>query len=167
MTANLDAIGTIEVHPGQKERFKSEELWREWAEMYPDIFDADDVRIAKSQAYLGHHFYEWLAAILLYHSTGYLSLVEQYEFKNHKRKQEIVQRLFSPELIELIAHHERFGGVQCPDLLIYTRDFSNWFFCEVKGPTDKLTNVQEQYFQALAELGGKSVRLIKFRTIQG
>jgi hypothetical protein len=75
MTA-LKIFGDFEVNPKQRERFKSGELWQRWSEKYPYLFDADDVRIACTQAHLGYHFYEWLAAILVYHTTGYLSLIE-------------------------------------------------------------------------------------------
>ena len=42
---------------------------------------------------LGYHFIEWLAAIVLHYSTGYLALVSKYEFPRHRRKQRIVEEL--------------------------------------------------------------------------
>jgi hypothetical protein len=33
------------------------------------------------------------AIIVLYHTTGYLSLVSKYEFAKHRRKQEIVEKV--------------------------------------------------------------------------
>ena len=43
----------------------------EWAQRFPELFDADDRRLAEAQGPLGYHFYEWLAAIVLHHTTGY------------------------------------------------------------------------------------------------
>jgi hypothetical protein len=60
----------------------------------PGSFDDDDLRLANSQP--GVHFYEWLGAIVLHHTTGYLSLVEKYEFARHPRKQDIVSQLLPP-----------------------------------------------------------------------
>ena len=30
------------------------------------------------------------------------------------------------------------GRAQAPDLLMYAEDLSDWFFCEAKGPRDRL-----------------------------
>lgn len=109
----------------------------------------------------GTHFYEWLAAILIYHSTGYLSLIEQYQFKNHKRKQTVLKKINSSLLNELIAGQHQLH-VQFPDLLVYSPDFTDWFFCEVKGGTDALSDAQERAFQTLAELSHQPVYLIEF-----
>ena len=62
------------VNRQQRDRFKSGHLLHEWKLQYPQIFDNRDFEIAQNQE--AYHFYEWLAAILLFHSTGYLSLVE-------------------------------------------------------------------------------------------
>jgi hypothetical protein len=72
-----------------------------------------------------------------------LSLIEQYEFKAYGRKREVVKRLLPPEVFTLVTDHKPcFGGVQCPDLLTYSPDYSDWFFCEVKGPGDRLQKSQ-------------------------
>ncbi len=159
----LETIGIFGVHPGQRQRFISGELWRQWARAYPAIFDDDDQHLAETQAPLGYHFYEWLAAILLYNCIGYLSLVEQYEFKTHKRKREILQRLASPQLLEFICDRAGHDNIQCPDLLVYAPDYSDWFFCEVKGPGDRIREQQARYFQSLADISGKRVRLVLLR----
>ena len=54
---------------------------------------------------------------------------------------------------------------QCPDLALYLPDFSDWFFCEVKGPTDRLSPAQKRYFSRLEDVSGKPVRSIKLVTI--
>jgi hypothetical protein len=126
-------------------------------------FDEYDLRIAKNQAELGYHYFEWLAAVLLYHTYGYLSLVEQYQFKNHKRKHAILKRLVEPRVIEFIQEHPAYGNIQCPDLLVYKPDESDWFFCEVKSPNDTLREKQVSFFRSLSRVSRKPVRLVEFR----
>ncbi|MFH1628030.1 MAG: hypothetical protein ABIE47_04825, partial [Pseudomonadota bacterium] len=96
-------LTTFRTHPDLHDRFRSKDLVLDWAKSYPMLFDEDDLRIAENQAHMGYHFYEWLAAVLIYHTYGYLSLVEQYEFKSHKHKQQIFQRLTTSEVIEFIV----------------------------------------------------------------
>jgi hypothetical protein len=45
---------------------------------------------------------------------------------------------------------------------MYAQDLSDWFFCEVKGPSDRLRSEQIQRFQVLADLTAKPVRLLEF-----
>lgn len=158
----LIPIGTFAVNPKQRERFVSGKLWQEWHDKYSEIFDDDDLRLAERQP--GYHFYEWLAAILIHHSIGYLSLVEKYQYtaEKHKRKEWVLKQLNSPTLSKALEYQGDYGYVQCPDLLVYERDFSDWYFCEVKGGRDKLTVKQERHFQALADLTKKPVRLVEF-----
>jgi len=137
-------------------------LWREWAERYPQLFDADDCRIAKTQAQHGYHFFEWLAAIRVYENTGHLSLIEKYEFKTHPRKQRIVKCLLPDRVLEVLKHRNRQSRVQCPDLLVYAADLSDWYFCEVKGDSDFLHKAQLKFFEKLARASGKPVALLKF-----
>jgi hypothetical protein len=87
----ITKIAPIPVDPAQRARWQSRNLALEWRQKFPDLFDDDDLRIAKSQPNI--HFYEWLGAIVLHHTTGYLSLVEKYEFATHPRKQQIVAQL--------------------------------------------------------------------------
>ena len=61
---------------------------------------------------------------------------------------------------------ERFGSLQAPDLLMYAPDYSDWFFCEVKGPTDRLRSEQREYFEAIAELCGKKIGVLRFRELK-
>ena len=52
----------------------------------------------------------------------------------------------------------RDNRAQCPDLLMYDpNDPSKWFFCEVKGPGDRLQRNQFDLFRRLRITGGKSV----------
>src|SRR5437867_3464231 len=48
----------------------------QWASLYPQLFDQDDVRLTRLQP--KNHFSEWFAAIHLFHRDGALSLVEKY-----------------------------------------------------------------------------------------
>jgi hypothetical protein len=159
-------LAIFEYHPAQWARFKSGELWAKWARAYPDIFDPQDVEIARNQAGPpnNYHWHEWLAAVLIYHAFGYLSLVEQYEFKIQKRKRAILRELLANAAFSLVTDHvERFGRVQGPDLFVYSPDRSDWFFCEVKGPRDRLREVQIRYFEALVAATGKDIRVVRFK----
>ena len=159
----FERFATFITHPEHQELFRSKTLITQWARTYPMIFDTDDIRIAESQADLGYHFFEWLAAILVYHLRGYLSLIEQYQFKNHSRKQAIIAQLANQEILDYIQNHPAFGHIQCPDLLVYSPDMSDWFFCEVKSPSDVLQERQAAFFHELSERSGKPVRTIEFR----
>jgi hypothetical protein len=97
-----------------------------------------------------------------------LSLVEHYEFKVQVRKREVAKRLLPPEVFTLVTDHKQtFRGVRCPDLLAYSPDFSDWFFCEVKGPRDRLRENQSRLFEELARVSGKAIRVMRFRTAEG
>jgi hypothetical protein len=128
----------------QRKSFFSGKLITEWAKKYPFLFDKDDIKLARSQAPKFHyHFYEWLGAVLLYEATGYYSL---------------------------IAGKDKFNRIMVdsagtPDLLVYSPDKKDWFFCEAKGPRDKLRPNQIAKFRELSKLTGKDVCLIKFYRI--
>jgi len=152
-------IATVQIDPAQRARWVSGGLAIEWRERYPDLFDDDDLRIATAQPRI--HFYEWLGAIVLHHTTGYLSLVEKYEFAAHARKQQIVAQLLPPPVCDALRDRSQ-GRAQAPDLLMYAEDRSDWFFCEVKGPSDRLRDEQLRKFGLLAEITSKPVRVLEF-----
>jgi hypothetical protein len=157
-------IGTVEIERSQQALWKSGRLAPEWARRFPELFDDDDRRLAEGpQGYSGYHFYEWLAAIVLHHATGYRSLVSKYEFANHPRKQEIVQRLLPADVLPVLRDRTEHGAAQPPDLLMYAPDLSDWFFCEVKGPGDSMKPEQKVKFEALATMTGKPVRLMRLK----
>ena len=147
-------------HSLQRERFRSGELVKEWSLKYPQIFDDHDVRIANHQ--LHYHFFEWLGAVLIYESMGYLSLIEKYETKLHKRKFEIFKKIVPAEVFDYVLNNRT--GV--PDLFAYSPDKSDWFFCEVKGLTDRLQKTQIERIKKLEDLSEKQVRVLKFSEIQ-
>jgi len=155
----ITTIASIQIEPDQRARWLSGDLALEWRQRFPRLFDDDDLRIANSQPNI--HFYEWLGAIVLHHTTGYLSLVEKYEFATHLRKQQIVAQLL-PSLVRDALRDRSQGRAQAPDLLMYAEDFSDWFFCEVKGPRDRLRDEQVRKFELLADMTSKPVRVLEF-----
>lgn len=142
----------------EKQGFTDKILSNKWREAYPDIFDDDDLRIALSQP--TYHFYEWFTAVTIFQQTGMLSLVEQYEFRNHKRKWKVMRAINDAKLFAAIDGREKFGA-QGPDLLVYAPDFSNWFFCEVKGPGDSLKPKQCLRFTNICEITSKPIALAR------
>jgi hypothetical protein len=109
----------------QRTAFRSGQLAEQWAERYPMLFDGLDLGLALRQRKLGYHFFEWLAAIAVYECLGMLSLVEQYEFKRHRRKREIIGEILPESVLNLVSKHKaQFGGAQCPDLFFYSPDRS-------------------------------------------
>lgn len=162
MVEFLQDVGSFAFTREQRDRFVTGSLWRDWSCRYPELFDADDVRLASSQAHLGYHFCEWLSAIILYETTGYLSLVEKYEFARHKRKRAIVEQLLESRVSSLLARGPR---AQCPDLLVFSPDLSDWWFCEVKGPKDHIRPPQAAFFRKLAAASGRAVGLLSLSEI--
>jgi hypothetical protein len=150
-----------------REYFNKGNLVENWSRMYPFLFDAHDTQIALNQRHLGYHYYEWLTAILLYHTKGLLSLIEAYAYKSHERKRGILEALVTGEALNFIASRGISSVTQCPDLLVYTPDRSEWFFCEVKGPKDKLRKKQINFFRELEQKAGKSIKIVNFTNIQG
>ena len=121
------------------------------------------MRIALNQRHLGYHYHEWLAAILLYHTTGMLSLIEAYAYSIHARKRQILETLVDGEALDFIASHGILSVAQCPDLLVYSPANRDWFFCEVKGPQDRLRETQVRFFDKLAQISGKEIKVVHFQ----
>ena len=151
----LPVLARLAFRPSQRALFAAGPLRERWAERYPDLFDARDLEGARNQP--GYHFYEWLAAVSLFESTGWLSLVEKYQFA-HERKRAVLDRLGAQRLVDFFAEqHEAFGRLQAPDLLLYDPDGTDFVFCEVKGPRDRLRPEQARYFAALEAAAGRPV----------
>jgi hypothetical protein len=156
----ITKIATVNVARSHRAHWRSGHLAQEWRARFPDLFDDDDLRLANSQPTI--HFYEWLGAVVLHHTTGYLSLVEKYEFATHPRKEQIVAQLLPGPVRDALRDRAQ-GRAQAPDLLMYAKDLSDWFFCEVKGPHDRLRDEQVRKFEVLADMTLKPVRLLEFR----
>lgn len=160
----VEILATLEVDESLRKKFQSGELARDWYRKHPELFDDDDLRLALSQPI--NHFHEWVAAIHLYKDKGYYSLVEKYQYKNHKHKQFIMEKLDFDDLRKVMDYQRLKNKEQSPDLLVYKPDFSEWFFCEVKGETDGLRQVQERHFEILSALTGKPIYLIKINLVR-
>lgn len=50
---------------------------------------------------------------------------------------------------------------QRPDLFCYSKDMTDWFFCDVKGEGDGLKQDQSKYFETIESLSRKEMYLIK------
>ena len=149
-----------------REYFSKGNLVEDWSRIYPILFDAQDTQIALNQRHRGYHYYEWFAAILLYHTTGLLSLVEQYAYKSHKRKRKVLESFMTVETLDFISRRGISSVPQCPDLLVYAPDGKDWFFCEVKGPHDELREPQIRFFEELAHISGKEIRVVRFQNLK-
>ena len=138
-----------------------------WAKEYDFLFDDIDIRTARNQAPIrksgwgGYHFYEWLAAILIYRATGMWSLVEGYQGQKHERKQRTLDQLLTNEQRSLILA-DRTYKAGAPDLLVYAPDYSSFFFCEVKGPGDTVKPKPAEFFRAIESACGKPVVIARF-----
>ena len=141
----------------QREAFRSGALLEEWASRYPQLFDERDVEITRKQ--LNYHFFEWLAAVLLYESMGYLSLVEKYETASHARKLETFRKAVPGEVYDFVLRNR--SGV--PDLFVYAPDLSNWFFCEIKGSKDVLRPNQIDRHAEIEAISGKPVVILSLK----
>jgi hypothetical protein len=142
----------------ERERFRQGLLQKEWAEKYPEIFDADDLRLALGPQKARNHYFEWLGAVRLYEFTGYLSLVEKYDCRNHARKHHAFRDIVGADVF---SHVVLSKG--CPDLLLYAPDRSDWFFCEIKGATDRLWERQLVRFKNLCQFTQKRLLLLNIR----
>lgn len=155
-------------HPRQRERFRNGSLVQEWRQRYPMLFDDDDVRILSTEHQRRYHFFEWLAAILLFEATGYVSLVEKYTAKSHASKRQAVQELLPPALFEWLSTNE--SGQ--PDLFVFHPTTQDWFFCEVKGGEDRIRDNQIKWMQCFAKILAsdgikheRRVRLLCFQAV--
>jgi hypothetical protein len=127
------------------------------------LFDEDDLRLALKRCGQGRHYFEWLGALHLHHEVGYHALVCKYEFRNHARKRAIVEGLLWPDVLDLLRDRVEYGRAQAPDLLMHSADLRDFFFCEIKGPTDRLRPAQRSKFTELARRTNKPVRLLSVR----
>lgn len=133
-------------------------LAQEWQASFPDLFDADDLRLAHAQP--NKHFHEWLAAIHLSHREGALSLVEKYGYKRHERKSRRLAGILGPEGAAFVQALRPQHGVQPPDLFVYIPGTPRFWFAEVKGPGDTLRPRQRASHILLMERFGVDIELI-------
>lgn len=151
---------TVEEH----KLFKNGHLIEIWASKYPEIFDEDDIRLARSQGKMGLKFYEWLSAITIFNSTGYRVLLEKFEMPKHERKHNIFKTYAPNEVYDYIMSPKDKKS-QCPDLFCYN-DHGDWFFCEVKGKGDIFREDQKEYFNNIEKISRKEIIVIKIDKIK-
>jgi len=167
MSKTFPVIAEIPYKISLRKNFQTEQLYKNWFEKYPKLFDKRDFENAKNQARYGSHFHEWLGAILLFQMTGWNSLQQKYQFKKHERKQQILNDLGAKGLIEFFGNQKEknFGSRQPPDLLVYSPDYTDWFMCEIKGPKDRLRKEQKEYFKELENVTNRQIKLLKLKTM--
>jgi len=151
---------TIIHFPGALHASWRKSLPNEWKRDYPDIFDDDDLRLARSRPH--HHFCEWLSAIHIFHRDGALSLVEKYGYTQSERKVGVLNEHF-PHLVPFLRGFRKRFGVQPPDLFIYQPGSPAFRFAEVKGPGDHLRKEQVASHTAITKEWGAPVEIIEVR----
>lgn len=166
----LVKIGTIELPKSELEGRRK--LWADgvlapiWAEQFPQLFELDSEWAMGPQPTGGYGFWEFLAAIILYQATGYRSLWSRFPKEPMPEKRQLVDKLSVDQQRSLLPILDDSGphkGTQVPDLLMYAKDYSDWFFCEVKGPKDSVSQEQCDKWNDLAAITGKSIRLLEFK----
>jgi len=101
----------------------------QWSKQYTELFDADDVRLARAQP--SNQFAEWFAAIHLFQRDGVLALIENYIFGAHAEKRRRITEI-QKGLLEQLQDIKKSLGVQPPDLLLLARQDVLWF-CRIQG----------------------------------
>lgn len=134
-------------------------LAREWFESYPELFDAQDLALTVTQP--GKHFFEWQAAVCLFHRDGVLALVEKYGFAIHPRKVGLVDELLGSRA-QVVRGLYSDHGVQPPDLLVFAPDMLRYWFMEAKGPDDSVRDSQEASHRILQDALGADIEIIRF-----
>lgn len=158
---DFEQLESLTYDPEQRSGFRAGDLARSWAQEFPFLFSAPDLERALNQP--PHHYFEWAAAVHLFRSRGHLSVME-CEFPNAGLpKGAVVQRLLGPEVADWLQSRQSQRVVQCPDLLVHSPDMADAYFCEVKGPTDRLRRSQVEFFQTLRARTGKAVKVLRFK----
>jgi hypothetical protein len=135
-------------------------LAEQWYAQYPSLFDAQDLRMARTQ--WRNHFYEWLVAICLFQREGACSMVEKYDQASHARKYKRYVRIVPEGMVlnlraiadeQIVGEDGKHHRVQLPDLFVPSRDESSFYFAEVKGGSDQLTPRQVKSHEAIEKIG--------------
>jgi hypothetical protein len=161
--ATLLELAPLQLEREEHEHWRTGAVAKRWARQYPNVFDADDLRLALVRCAQGRHYFEWAAARHLHRATGFNALVCKYEFAKHRSKGAIVERLFTPTVTRVLRDRQTHGRAQAPDLLMYAPDLSSFFFCEVKGPSDRIRAEQLRRFDALARVTRQPVHILRIQ----
>lgn len=135
-------------HSDQRKRFRDGTLVRDWRRRYPQIFDEDDERVLNTEHQRRYHFFEWLSAVLLFEATGYISLVEKYTSMSHPKKREALRNILTLKTFQWLCDNE--SGQ--PDLFVFQPVTNDWFFCEVKGDSDRIRENQIEWMGRFASV---------------
>jgi hypothetical protein len=149
-------------NPERRKSFRNGVLGAEWANRYPDLFDDDDVRILTTEHQRKYHFFEWLSSVLLYESTGFVSLLEKYSSKRHDRKLRLFSKFVPSEVFDFLIN----APSGHPDLFCFHPQTGEWFFSEVKGAQDILRENQISMHEQLKMMTGKKVRIIQLNEVK-
>jgi len=168
------------IQPWLELRFRQEQKdWffksggaRRWADDYKGtLFSVKDIEKLNNRLEIknqNYYFVEWLAAITLFNRYGFRSLVGQYGSTElaHKNKVEIIRQRVSAEVREVIMTKVPSAGTKqggLPDLFVYRpNSTTDWFFAEVKGPTDSINPSQVEKSDLLDKAAKRNVvRLIE------
>ncbi|MBA3853141.1 MAG: hypothetical protein C0503_01930 [Gemmatimonas sp.] len=137
-----------------------------WARQYPLLFDAQDLRLTRTQP--KNHFAEWFTAVHVFQVEGVRSLVQKYLYHDaHPEKAAVLRRILkTPDLERLRALCDRHK-CQPPDLLLFNMKHQLAGFIEVKGPKDRLKPSQRSLLPDLEQAFGVPVRLVHVRVVAG
>lgn len=158
---SFEVLETFTVSAAERDSYQRGVLWQRWLVDYPMLFDESDRDKAEKNACRGIGFYEGLAAIRLFETTGYLALVDYYQYAKQTRKNALFRHLVGSDL----AHLANRTRVYCPDLLVYKQDLSDFYFVEVKGGRDRLRPKQCAWFQQVGHATGKPIYLINIKLL--
>ena|SRR6267378_763189 len=134
---------------------------RRWREQYPNIFDADDLRLTVKQP--RNQFSEWFAAIHLFHRDGAHSLIGKYLFRNHEQKVATLASVLSQRERDTLQSVCSDCHVQPPDLFAFIPKTGRYWFAEVKGPGDRLSPKQVKSHAGLARELGVPIEIISVK----
>ncbi|SRR6266702_5125816 len=145
----------------QRQRFRNLELIEEWYSKYNGILfdDVDYEIVTRTQHQRNYHFLEWASAVMLYETTGFMTLLEKYEIvTKHKMKNQILRSIMPTEIYEYIIGN----GTGLPDIFAYNinKNCKYWFFCEIKGK-DSLSDKQVQRINDLYNFTKKPVYILE------
>lgn len=158
----FEVFGPFAYRADLRSLFRQGELARSWSEQFPKLFSTQDLQRAIRQP--DNHFVEWAAAVHLHQRWGYLS-VQKYEFPvASAAKAPTVAAVLGEDIREWLHARQKLRVVQCPDLLVYSADLSDVYFCEVKGPGDRIREPQVRFFEELQARTGRIVKVLQFTT---
>lgn len=174
-------IGTLPVKHSQMALWREGSLGKEWKGRFGADLGFDlhfDWFYEQQGKPFGFGFFETLAVIVLHHATGYLpggsgdfrfppptkkeiaeGRRDKFDVMRHKG---IAEEVLPAKVLDVVRDQTE-SGTQAPDLLMYAPDYSDWFFCEVKGPGDRWQPGQPEKFASIAEASGKPIWLLQFK----